>query len=58
MQLRKSLRAGPVAPEDFITGFLHSGKVYGRPVDILIFGTDALLLTDDYAGVVYYVYKK
>ncbi len=44
-------------PEDFITGFLQAGKVYGRPVDVLSFGTDAFLLTDDYAGVVYYVYK-
>jgi glucose/arabinose dehydrogenase len=45
-------------PEDFINGFLQSGRVRGRPVDILNFGTDAFLLTDDYAGVVYYVYKK
>jgi glucose/arabinose dehydrogenase len=43
-------------PEDFITGFLVAGKVYGRPVDILSFGEDGFLLTDDYAGVVYYVY--
>lgn len=45
-------------PEDFITGFLAAGKVYGRPVDILSFGVDGFLLTDDYAGVVYYVYEK
>jgi glucose/arabinose dehydrogenase len=45
-------------PEDFINGFLQAGKVRGRPADILNFGTDAFLLTDDYAGVVYYVYKK
>jgi glucose/arabinose dehydrogenase len=45
-------------PEDFITGFLAGGKVFGRPVDILSFGVDAFLLTDDNAGVVYYVYEK
>ncbi len=44
-------------PEDFINGFLKGGKVYGRPVDILSFGRDAFLLTDDYAGIVYYVYR-
>ena len=57
VQLRKGLWVGPAAPADFITGFLDSGKVSGRPVDILSFGTDAFLLTDDHAGVVYYVYK-
>jgi glucose/arabinose dehydrogenase len=45
-------------PEDFINGFLRAGKVYGRPVDVLSYGADAFLLTDDYAGVVYYIYKK
>jgi glucose/arabinose dehydrogenase len=48
--------SGP--PEDFINGFLQAGKVVGRPVDVLRFGTDAFLLTDDHAGVVYYVYRK
>ena len=45
-------------PEDFINGFLAAGKVNGRPVDILSFGVDGFLLTDDSAGVVYYVYLK
>ncbi|HKO99412.1 MAG TPA: hypothetical protein VJU86_20600 [Pyrinomonadaceae bacterium] len=49
---------GPAQPEDFITGFLNGTKVNGRPVDILNFGDDGFLLTDDYAGIVYYVYKK
>jgi glucose/arabinose dehydrogenase len=44
--------------EDFINGFLGPGKMYGRPADILSLGAGAFLLTDDYAGVVYYVYKK
>jgi glucose/arabinose dehydrogenase len=45
------------APADFITGFHQGGKVYGRPADIFGYGTGAFLLTDDHAGVVYYVYK-
>ncbi|MGI8735307.1 MAG: PQQ-dependent sugar dehydrogenase [Pyrinomonadaceae bacterium] len=45
-------------PEDFINGFLSGRKVNGRPVDILNLGANTFLLTDDYAGVVYYVYKK
>ncbi len=45
-------------PDDFITGFLAGGKVNGRPVDIISFGLDGFLLTDDSAGVVYYVYQK
>ncbi len=45
-------------PEDFITGFLQGPEVNGRPVDILKLGEDGFLLTDDYAGVVYYVYRK
>lgn len=44
--------------EDFINGFLFKGKVHGRPVDIFRMGRDEFLLTDDRAGVVYYVYRK
>ncbi len=57
--VRVRARGGkPAQPEDFIKGFLQGDKVYGRPVDILNLGSDAFLLTDDYAGVVYYVYKR
>ena len=45
-------------PEAFVDGFLAAGKINGRPVDILSFGGDGFLLTDDYAGVVYYIYAK
>jgi glucose/arabinose dehydrogenase len=45
-------------PEDFIDGFFVAGKINGRPVDLLSFGVDGFLLTDDYAGVIYYVYEK
>jgi glucose/arabinose dehydrogenase len=44
--------------EDFITGFFELGKINGRPADIFNFGRNAFLLTDDYAGVVYYVHQK
>jgi glucose/arabinose dehydrogenase len=57
VRLPESHRASD-RPEDFIDGFLAAGKVHGRPVDILRFGIDGFLLTDDYAGVVYYVYEK
>jgi glucose/arabinose dehydrogenase len=46
------------APVDFIEGFQQAGKVYGRPADIFAFGRDAFLLTDDHAGVVYYVHRR
>ncbi len=50
-------RAPGQAPEDFITGFLAAGKVNGRPVDIMRFRGNGFLLTDDNAGVVYYVFE-
>jgi len=46
------------AMEDFITGFFELGKINGRPADIFNFGRNAFLLTDDYSGVIYYVYRK
>ena len=57
VRLPESRKAADL-PEDFINGFLAAGKVNGRPVDILSFGSDGFLLTDDHAGVVYYVYEK
>ncbi len=46
------------AVEDFITGFFDGTRINGRPADIFSFGKDAFLLTDDFSGVVYYVYRK
>lgn len=46
------------ASSDFITGFFELSRINGRPADVFSFGKDAFLLTDDYGGVVYYVYKK
>ena len=50
--------ADTATPEDFIDGFLEGKKIHGRPCDILSLSNDSFLFTDDYAGVVYYVYKK
>jgi glucose/arabinose dehydrogenase len=64
---KKSLRRGyrvvriPEAGgrmEDFITGFFEPPRINGRPADVFSFGKDAFLLTDDYSGVVYYVYLR
>jgi glucose/arabinose dehydrogenase len=66
---RKSLRRGyrvvrisdsrPGVVEDFITGFFESPlKINGRPADIFRFDQNGFLLTDDHAGVVYYISRK
>ena len=66
---KKSLRRGyrvvrieksrPGIAEDFITGFFESvTRINGRPADIFNFDENGFLLTDDHAGVVYYVYRK
>ena len=44
--------------QDFITGFFEPPRINGRPADVFSFGKDAFLLTDDYSGVVYYVYLR
>jgi glucose/arabinose dehydrogenase len=44
--------------QDFITGFLRNGRVYGRPADVMSVGKNAFLFSDDYGGVVYYVFQK
>lgn len=46
------------AMEDFMTGFFEFPKVNGRPADVFSVGKDAFLVTDDYSGVIYYVYRK
>lgn len=45
------------AVDDFITGFLQGRTINGRPADVLQYGKDGFLLTDDHAGVIYYVFK-
>ena len=43
--------------EDFLTGFIQNGVIHGRPADIFLLSDEAFLITDDRAGVVYYVSK-
>lgn len=50
--------AAPLRADDFMTGFMQAGKIIGRPADIMKFGDRGFLLTDDYAGVVYYIHQK
>jgi glucose/arabinose dehydrogenase len=50
--------SNPNAPADFITGFITGTKIHGRPADLFKLTADAFLLTDDRAGVVYYIYRK
>lgn len=52
------VRNGSFKAEDFITGFIDRGIIYGRPADVFEFGKDSFLLTDDNAGVIYFVYKR
>lgn len=44
--------------QDFVTGFLQNGRVFGRPADVMSFGKNAFLFTDDYSGVIYFVFHK
>ena len=44
--------------EDFLTGFINRGIVHGRPVDIFRVDPSAFFVTDDRAGVVYYISKR
>jgi glucose/arabinose dehydrogenase len=41
--------------EDFLTGFIQNVVVHGRPADIFRLTEDGFLVTDDKAGVVYYI---
>lgn len=51
-----TLRDNEVAKfEPFIEGWLEDEKAWGRPVDLLVMPDGSLLVSDDYAGVVYRV---
>jgi glucose/arabinose dehydrogenase len=43
---------------DLITGFLQSGKIVGRPCDIMKLDANSFLVTDDHDGVIYHVRKR
>ncbi|MFP6891984.1 MAG: sorbosone dehydrogenase family protein [Nitrospinota bacterium] len=42
-----------VSYEDFAKGWLVGGRAWGRPVDIQLMPDGAILVSDDYAGVIY-----
>lgn len=42
--------------EDFATGWLVEGNVWGRPVDPIVAPDGSLLLTDDKSGTIYTIY--
>ena len=44
--------------QDFLSGFLQSGKVVGRPCDIMKLDANSFLFTDDFSGIVYLVRKR
>ena len=45
---------GPLAVEDFLTGFLVEKKrVWGRPVDLVVAKDGSLLVSDDFSGRIY-----
>lgn len=48
-----------VSFEPFATGWLKNGQAWGRPVDVLVLRDGSLLVSDDYANVVYRIsYQK
>ena len=52
--IRVPLAGGrPGAPQDFATGWLQTGRAWGRPVDVVTGKDGALYLSDDRAGVIY-----
>lgn len=42
-----------ISYEPFVTGWLQGQTFWGRPVDLLVMPDGALLVSDDYAGLVY-----
>lgn len=44
--------------KDFVSGFLQSKRVVGRPCDIMKLDENSFLFTDDHSGIVYLVRKK
>ncbi|EKD77282.1 MAG: hypothetical protein ACD_42C00398G0002 [uncultured bacterium] len=43
----------PVSQKIVVSGWLQGDKYWGRPVDLLVMPDGSLLVSDDYAGVVY-----
>jgi glucose/arabinose dehydrogenase len=47
-----------VSYEPFAVGWLHDGRVWGRPVDVLVMPDGSLLVSDDRADVIYRIAYK
>ncbi|MEM7102669.1 MAG: glucose/sorbosone dehydrogenase [Bacteroidota bacterium] len=47
-----------VKPEIVVDGFIKDNERFGRPCDLIQYGDDGFLFTDDASGIVYLVYKK
>jgi glucose/arabinose dehydrogenase len=45
-----------VSYEPFAEGWLQEGTAWGRPVDIELLPDGSMLVSDDYAGVIYRIY--
>ncbi len=55
-RLRFSAAGEPEGYEDFLTGFLYDGnRVFGRPAGLAVLPDGALLVGDDFNGVIYRV---
>ena len=48
----------PTQMTDFVTGFLHRGREWGRPVDVQIAPDGSLLFSDDGGGKIWRVFRK
>ncbi|MEM7361039.1 MAG: PQQ-dependent sugar dehydrogenase [Pseudomonadota bacterium] len=51
--VRFDAEGNPQPHEIFASGWLQDGKYWGRPVDLLQLPDGSMLLSDDYAGVIY-----
>ena len=51
-------RGNVLSTFDFITGWLHEGKVFGRPSAPLIIDDGSMLISDDKANVIYKITYK
>ena len=47
-----------ISYEPFAEGWFHDGRVWGRPVDVLVMPDGALLVSDDFADVIYRITYK
>ena len=48
--------AAGLSYDTFASGWLREGKVYGRPVDLLVRPDGSLWVSDDYRGAVYRIF--